>query len=346
MSKKLRVGVMGSGWVAMMRHIPALKRTDRAEIVAIYNPYDATLDEVAERFSIPHAEQDLDAFFQHDLDAVVICTPPRTHAELIERALTEDVHVLSEKPLTIDEADGKRLADLAKKQGLKFCASHNFLYSRSVTKAHQLIREGKIGEVISANGVQWSSTKRPLPSWYRDLPGNLFFDESPHLIYMLQSFVGHLEVDDAWYDEREVAGEPFEQYEIRLKGQHANATIHAYFGAPVSEWFMVVMGTKGAIVLDIFRDIAIHVPEEKVRDPKYLISSVANVDRHVWGGIVNWIVTRFTKGSHLFGSEELTRRFVDAVLDDAELPVPMDQGWQVVKVINDILRKAGILKDV
>ena len=328
-----------------MRHIPALARCKRAKVNAICNPFDSSLAFYAAEKNIPGVFQNIDAFLQTDIDAVVICTPPKTHAELIEKALQAGKHVLCEKPFTMHEEDGQRLEKLAQEKNLVLCASHNFQFSRSVRKAKECIASGKLGNVIGASGYQWSSAKRPLPTWYPDLPGKLFFDESPHLIYMLQSFVGDLEVEDAWRNERGQGEDSFEQFEIRLKGEKGYATISALFGTPVSEWFMVVYGTKGAVVLDIFRDVAAFIPPEKSRDPKYLLASIANVDRQIWGGMAQWIISRFTKGGHLFGLEELTSGFVTAALDGTPPPIPTDEGWKVVKVINDSLRTSGVLTE-
>lgn len=339
--KNVRIGIMGTGWVATMRHLPALKRDKRVILSAVYNPIGNLAEQTAKKYEIPNFFTDLEHFLKQPLDAVVICTPPMTHAELIEKSLLAGKHVLSEKPLTVKAEDGQRLAELAREKNLILCPAHNFVFGRAVAKADACIRKSKLGDVIGAMGIQWSSHKRLLPTWYPELPGGLFFDEGPHLVYLLQHFLGPLEVEDAWYDKRRVAETPFEQFEARLKGKNSYATVSAWFGAPMSEWLMIISGTRGTIVLDIFRDTAIYYPAEGERDPKYLMRVLLNGDRQIWGGMMRWIFTRYTKGSHLFGLEELTHKFIDAVLHENPPPVSAEEGWQVIRVLEDIVNKSG-----
>jgi predicted dehydrogenase len=177
---------MGTGWVATARHIPAFKRDRRARIVAVFDRDDAKAKNVARQFKAPQHSNNLDDFLRTPIAAVAICTPPMTHAEAIEAALQAGKHVLVEKPMTLTANEGRALEALANEKGLLLCPSHNFLFSHSVRKVEALLRNGEAGTVQWAMGIQLSSWRRRLPTWYGTLPGGLFFDEAPHLLYLMQ----------------------------------------------------------------------------------------------------------------------------------------------------------------
>ncbi len=73
------------------------------------------------------------------LDACVIATPAETHYELIEAALQKGLHVLAEKPLTLDVASSQRLCDLAKRQQKQLVIDHTYLFHGAVSEGKKAI---------------------------------------------------------------------------------------------------------------------------------------------------------------------------------------------------------------
>ncbi|MFD2578014.1 hypothetical protein ACFSTD_04000 [Novosphingobium colocasiae] len=69
---------------------------------------------------------------------------------------------------------------------------HNFQFARSMKRLHADLASGRIGALRSIRAVQVGNPGRRLPTWYEDLPLGLFYDESPHLLYLLASVVGPL----------------------------------------------------------------------------------------------------------------------------------------------------------
>ena len=99
-SAKLRVGIVGMGWVATARHIPAFKRDGRSTIEAVLDRDRSKAESAARRFRIPRFFNRLEEFLQAPLDVVSVCTPPWTHASLVEAAIRAGKHILVEKPMT------------------------------------------------------------------------------------------------------------------------------------------------------------------------------------------------------------------------------------------------------
>lgn len=338
---RVRVGVVGTGWVATARHIPAFKRDRRAVLEAVLDPNLSKAEATAKRFGIPRSFNHLDAFLDERLDAVALCVPPREHASLIEAALGAGKHVLVEKPMTMTAEEGKALEAQAEASGLLLCPAHNFLFSRSVERAKSLQASGEIGRVESAMGIQLSSWRRRLPAWFDDLPGGLFFDEAPHLLYLMKHFLGELAVENAWRNVSDGTGTRHsERIEARLRADDAECYLTMWFGAPFSEWLVVLFCSRAVLVLDIFRDLLIHLPAERAHDSRDVIGQALRGTVQLWQGI-GASGMRFARRRLSYGHELLVRKFLDSVKEGTAPPVTARDGWEVVALIEAILARAS-----
>ena len=127
-----------------------------------------------------------------------ICTPPSSHAPLIERALTRGLHVLCEKPLVSSPAELDRVSRLAAARGRVLHTVHNWHHAPIVRRAAELVREGTIGPV---RRVAWQ-TLRVRPAATRDpggvnwrldpavAGGGILTDHGWHVFYVIQRWIG------------------------------------------------------------------------------------------------------------------------------------------------------------
>jgi UDP-2-acetamido-3-amino-2,3-dideoxy-glucuronate N-acetyltransferase len=97
-----------------------------------------------------------------DIVGVVIATPAPTHAALVEAALRSYKHVLCEKPLSMDLATARRLAELAQQHQRHLLVGHILRYHPAIQKIHQLIGQGLIGEIRSIHSQRMGFGKYPL----------------------------------------------------------------------------------------------------------------------------------------------------------------------------------------
>jgi predicted dehydrogenase len=241
--------------------------------------------------------------------------------------------------MSADEAS--QMAEAARAAGAKLCVAHNFLFSRSMRRALLLVERGEVGEVQHAIALQLSSPQRRLPRWYPDLPGGLFFDESPHMIYLLRRFLGDLSVQQAWAQAAPAGtAQTLDRVEAQLQGGQASANLSMSFRSPVSEWLLAVVGTRRVLVLDIFRDIlVVHKPDGAHGTGDVLKSSL----RVFWQGLAGFVTSGalFSTGRLLYGHETLVRRFVDSIVDGTPVPVAPEEGVAVVRTMESILEQAS-----
>ncbi len=149
--KKIRTGVVGTGFVGII-HIEALRRLGNIEVVAICERGDA--QKKAEELFVELGYSDYKKMIdEQNLDFIHICTPNITHFEIAEYALSKDVNVVLEKPMTFNVDEAKELVKLASQKNLVCAVNfHNRLYP-ACAYIKDIISKGELGEVFSINGM-------------------------------------------------------------------------------------------------------------------------------------------------------------------------------------------------
>lgn len=170
-----RVGVIGVGWWSTRAHLPALDADPEAEVVALADPDADGLARAAERFGIGQTFEDAETMLAAvDLDAAVIAVPHALHAPVARACLERGLHVLLEKPMTIDPADAYDLVDLADRLGLGLIIGYGWHYNRQVLAVRAAIAQGRIGEIEAVSCLLASVVRelfRGRPERYRDVLG-------------------------------------------------------------------------------------------------------------------------------------------------------------------------------
>ena len=113
MNDRIRLGVAGVGVMGEVHCRVAAQLIGRYELVGVHDSNTARAAAVARQFGVT-AYETLDALLDR-VDALVVATPPSSHAALAIAALEAGRHVLVEKPIANDVADGERIAAAAKK---------------------------------------------------------------------------------------------------------------------------------------------------------------------------------------------------------------------------------------
>ena len=81
------------------------------------------------------------------VDAVVIATPPSTHASLTRQALEADKDALVEKPLALTADEGQEAVDLARRRNRILMVGHLLEYHPAVIRLRELVRDGELGKI-------------------------------------------------------------------------------------------------------------------------------------------------------------------------------------------------------
>ena len=170
------VAILGYGGIAESAHLPAY-RDNGVGVIGICGR-GPKVAAAQEKFPfVEHVYPDADTLLADPRVRIVdITTGPAGRADLIRRCLDAGKHVLAQKPVTMEEADLPVLAELAglaRERGLKVAVNHNARWAPPWRATSVLLREGRLGEVVSVTHVH----DKALPP----LTGT-HFDRIPHML--------------------------------------------------------------------------------------------------------------------------------------------------------------------
>ena len=149
-SPSLKLAVFGAGrWgVNLLRNFLNLPQV---EVIAVVDPRPEQLTQVQQRFNLPPSIKLTSdwaaAMALSALDAIVVATPAMTHYELITAALNQGLHVLAEKPLTLNGDQCLELRRLATAKQRQLIVDHTYLFHPAVQAGKQVIDASRLGNL-------------------------------------------------------------------------------------------------------------------------------------------------------------------------------------------------------
>lgn len=147
--RKVRWGILSTAVIGTEKVIPAMQQGQYCEIVAIASRDLAKAQQVADRLGIRKAYGSYETLLADpEIEAVYNPLPNHLHVPWSIKALEAGKHVLVEKPIGLSAAEGQQLVDAAKAHPeLKVMEAFMYRHHPQWRKAHQLVREGAIGEL-------------------------------------------------------------------------------------------------------------------------------------------------------------------------------------------------------
>jgi UDP-N-acetylglucosamine 3-dehydrogenase len=191
LNKKTRVAVVGVGEIGTRAHIPAYLQNKNVNLVALVDADKKKVERTAKKFGIKKYFSSIDELFQNqDVDAVSICTPPSTHAEIALKAFAKDVHVLCEKPLATNTDDGRKMFEASRKKEKILMVGFNLRFQPNYKRAIELILGGRLGHVYLVECNYQSPN--PLLTWSKspwfftlESGGGVLLDKGAHVFDLI-----------------------------------------------------------------------------------------------------------------------------------------------------------------
>ena len=142
----IAVGLIGAGRMGSFHAESLARRVPGARLAAVADPVPGAAQSLADRLGCPTALTEIDWLLADPgIDAVVIATPARTHADLVEAAAKAGKAVFCEKPMAITFADADRAIAAARQAGVPLQVGFNRRYDAGFRAAHDKISTGAIG---------------------------------------------------------------------------------------------------------------------------------------------------------------------------------------------------------
>jgi predicted dehydrogenase len=171
--KQLRIGLIGCGFMGrthsngynrIQNFFPELQYQPKLQAVCSRNPEKVRA--FAEQWGYASTETDWKKIVERDdIDAIDICTPNDTHAEIAIAAAAKGKMILCEKPLSRTLKEGQKMVDAIEKAGVANTVWYNYRRLPAVTLAKQILDSGKLGKIFHyrANFLQDWTISPELP---------------------------------------------------------------------------------------------------------------------------------------------------------------------------------------
>ena len=145
----IRIGILGCGKIAQVRHIPEYADNKDCELYGFYNPTRSRAEDMAKKYGGKVYDTPEELLSDPNIDAVSVCAANYAHAELTIKALKAGKHVLCEKPMATNLADCEAMVAAAKESGKLLMIGQNQRLTAAHMMARKMVEDGTIGKVLS-----------------------------------------------------------------------------------------------------------------------------------------------------------------------------------------------------
>ena len=356
-SKKVKVGIIGTGWIAEAHVANYLKCPD-VEIVAAADLVPGKAEKFCKDNGIegirlyPDHKSMLDA---EELDAVSVCTYNRTHAECTIYALEKGVNVLLEKPMCVTLEEAVEICRAEKKSGKILSIGFQPRFDENMKMVKKIVESGELGDVyyIQTGGGRRRGIPTPYgTSFIEDKTAGIgaLADIGCYSLDMVLNAVGYPKpLTVSGYTSAFFGKDP-----VTFPGHPEYAEL---FG--VDDFAAAFVRLEGGIILD-FRiswamnldtpgDTIILGTKAGLRIPSTecwngSIGGPLKIYRTIAGSDVETVVPERSNSQDNFYSK--IRLFIDAVKEGGSAPVPSSQIIYNQAIIDGISRSAKCGREV
>jgi myo-inositol 2-dehydrogenase/D-chiro-inositol 1-dehydrogenase len=185
--KQINLALLGMGRIGKIHFKNIEQHFPGVNIIAVADPlYDVSLEEKYKNIFFSKDAREVIAL--PEVDAILICTPTSSHADLIEKCIQNGKHIFCEKPMDLSLERTVSLNSMAEDAGVKLMLGFNRRFDPDFLQAYKSVRSGAIGDVQI---VKITSRDPGLPPIdYIKNSGGLFMDMAIHDFDMARYIMG------------------------------------------------------------------------------------------------------------------------------------------------------------
>ncbi len=366
--EKLKFGIIGCGGIANAKHLPALKKQDRAELVAFCDVVLERAEKAAKEFGAEGAEgakvytDYKELLADKSIEVVHVLTPNVSHCEITVAALEAGKHVMCEKPMAATTADAQKMMDAYKKSGKLLTIGYQGRCRDDSLTLKKICEEGTLGEIYYAKAH--AIRRRGVPTWgvFMDKEqqgGGPLIDIGTHALDMTLWMMGN-------YEPKSVMGASFEKLGRTLDKDHQGNSMGIWdnttYGVEDSAMGFITMKNGAVINLEASWAINLADPSEakttlcgtlggadmsdglrinNVVAGKMSITKVSTMSDEA----LRHMIAYFPSSAMLAEDIEATN-WIDAIQGKGELRVKPEQAFVVTKILDAIYESSKTGKAV
>lgn len=308
---KIRIGIIGTGYIGNV-HGRIYSRDERAEVSALFDVVPERAERSARAIGgrVCTSREEL----LSNCDAVLICSPNKTHKEIALNAISEGKHVFCEKPFSIGTEDAKELLDAANAGSGVFQVGHNRRFAPVYAKLQQMLQEDK---AHSAH-IKMNRGELKNPVWTGDVnvTGGFLYETTIHLLDLMRFQFGEIEELTAYGSQHEYP--ELDEFSIILKFKNG---FHCTFASSSdASWHFPFER------IEVFCHHRTIMTEEMER----LLDSRGmdpNFETHSW---------HMTEKEERWGYVQEDRAFIDSIINGTPPPVTALDGFKSVELVESV----------
>jgi predicted dehydrogenase len=194
MVRKLKVGIIGAGWIAN-HHIRGYLLSGRAEVSAIANRTEAKAKALMNQHGLdcPYYGSYQELLERKDIEAVSICLPNSMHSQATVAAAKAKKHILCEKPFVTSPEEARLSLQAIRDNGVRCAVGFHRRFNPLYQEVKRLKEEGVLGEIFFIQCdyihnqmqmpiIQWTLKKKFNPS--------LFHAGASHCVDLIRYIIG------------------------------------------------------------------------------------------------------------------------------------------------------------
>jgi predicted dehydrogenase len=256
-----KTALIGTGAIAR-EHLGALAEVPDVEVTAVCDISPARAEATAERFKVPRYYTDFRKMLDEARpDVVHVTTPPTSHFPIAKECLEAGLHVLCEKPITVEYAEFLELKALAARKGVTLLENQNLRFHSSVLRIRELLDSGALGALhdvqvhvhldLAGKGSRFADPNAPHPCL--SMRGGAIADFLTHVGYLAYIFAGRpSEIRSAWDKRRPESVLPVDEFRALMRCERSLASVGVSASAQPGGCWVRVAGSKGHAEANLF----------------------------------------------------------------------------------------------
>lgn len=186
--KEVNIALFGFGRIGRIHFQDIRHHMRHADVKVVVDPFYDAEKFKGENPGVEFYNSHEGVMSRSDIDAVLICTPTNSHAELILEAVKNNKHIFCEKPLDLSLDRSIKIAEIVHQSPVKMMVGFNRRFDKDFLNAFHSVREGALGDVQI---VKITSRDPGLPPIdYIKASGGLFMDMAIHDFDMARYIMG------------------------------------------------------------------------------------------------------------------------------------------------------------
>jgi predicted dehydrogenase len=330
--ERVRVGVIGLGWIAQVAHIPVLQKLPEADLAAVCDRDRGKARLVAEKFGLKKVYTDLRQMLdQESLDAVIVSTSTDAHKEAAMAAIQAGTAVLVEKPIARTSAEATAIAEAAAAAKVKVMVGMNHRFRPDTMILKSLIEGKELGKIFYTK-TGWLRRRTSDSSWTlqkEKAGGGVFIDLGIVMLDLALWMMGYpvvTRVSATTFSHATKGVEDTAIVSLHMKdGTKMSIEVSWSMAVGDDQYYCDVYGTGGSATLTPLR-----------------------IHKELHGNLVNMTPTKIESPQTGFkrSYENEIKHFLGAVRELHGLISPADEAVSRMRLVEAIYRSAKLKKEV